>query len=144
MNKKGAAGLNNLNLYLCLDEIDGKDNYTVTKLEEKVALHGSATCELAFDGSDAVLLGEDGKGFHHMLVLMNDARIAVGFQASAFSKPSPYVCGLRLHAQDLGQADRPARADRREAARYGRRDASSAQPLLPCGYQSLIYRANRS
>ena len=39
----------------------------VGKLEEKVALHGSATCELAFDGSRAVLLGEDGKGFQHML-----------------------------------------------------------------------------
>ncbi len=81
MREKGAVGLNNLNLYLCLRKVDGRDNYKVTKIEEKVALHGSATCELAFDGSDAVLLGEDGKGFQHMLVLMNDARIATGLQA---------------------------------------------------------------
>ena len=80
MREKGVTGLQNLNLYLCLRQVDGRDNFKVTKLEEKVALHGSATCELAFDGADAVLLGEEGKGFQHMLVLMNDARIAVGFQ----------------------------------------------------------------
>ena len=80
MNERGAKGLHNLNLFLCLRKVDGRDNYKVTKIEEKVALHGSATCELAFDGADAELLGEVNKGFQHMLVLMNDARIAVGFQ----------------------------------------------------------------
>lgn len=80
MNEKGAKGLQNLNLYICLRKHEGKENFKVTKLEEKVGLHGSATCELAFDGSHALLLGELNKGFQHMLVLMNDARIAVGFQ----------------------------------------------------------------
>lgn len=81
MREKGATGLGNINLYMCLRKNqDGSDNYKVTKIEEKLALHGSATCELNFDGSHAVLLGEDKKGFQHMLHLMNDARIAVGFQ----------------------------------------------------------------
>jgi alkylation response protein AidB-like acyl-CoA dehydrogenase len=79
-NGKGARGLGALNLFLCLRKIDGGHNYRVTKIEDKVGLHGSATCELAFDGSVAVLLGEENKGFQHMLHLMNDARIAVGFQ----------------------------------------------------------------
>jgi len=81
MNKKGASGLENLNLYLCPRKLDGADNFCVTKLEEKIALHGSATCELAFDASRAYLVGEENKGFQHMLVLMNDARIATAFQA---------------------------------------------------------------
>lgn len=81
MREKGATGLSNINLYMCLrKDVDGRDNFRVTKLEDKLGLHGSATCELAFDGSKGVLLGEDGKGFQHMLLLMNDARIAVGFQ----------------------------------------------------------------
>lgn len=81
MNEKGAKGLGNLNLYLCLRKNDdGTDNYKVTKIEEKLGLHGSATCELAYDGAVATLLGEVNMGFQHMLVLMNDARIAVGFQ----------------------------------------------------------------
>jgi len=94
MNAKGVQGLNNLNLFLCLRKLpftlDGSEapgtkfNYTVTKLEEKLGLHGSATCELNFDGSVAYLLGENGKGFQHMLNLMNDARIAVGFQALGY------------------------------------------------------------
>lgn len=80
MREKGVSGLSNINLYVCPRKVDGKDNFRVTKIEEKLGLHASATCELVFDGAEAELLGEDGKGFQHMLHLMNDARIAVGFQ----------------------------------------------------------------
>ena len=83
MNKKGAKSLSDINLYLCLREENGQRNYEVSKLEEKVGLHGSATCQLVFDGSPAVLLGEEGKGFKAMLELMNDARIATGLQGLA-------------------------------------------------------------
>ena len=79
--KKGATGLRALNLYLCFRKNDnGTRNYDVTKLEEKVALHGSATCELKFDGSTAELIGEEGHGFQYMLHLMNEARVSVAFQ----------------------------------------------------------------
>lgn len=85
MNEKGAKGLNNLNLYLCLRKLDdGTHNFRVTKIEEKLGLHGSATCELTFDGAHALLLGEPNKGFQHMLHLMNDARIAVAFQGVGY------------------------------------------------------------
>ncbi|MEZ4743696.1 MAG: acyl-CoA dehydrogenase family protein [Bdellovibrionota bacterium] len=80
MNKKGATSLSDLSLYLCPSEVDGKKNIHVTKIEEKVGLHGSATCELLYKDAKAYLLGESGKGFKYMLRLMNDARIAVGFQ----------------------------------------------------------------
>jgi len=79
-NAKGAEGLKNLNLYLCLREIDGRSNYLVTKIEHKVGLKGSATCELQFEGSKAWRLGKDGEGFRCMLKLMNDARLAVAYQ----------------------------------------------------------------
>ena len=79
--EKGAHGLDKLNLYMCLRKgDDGRYNYQVTKIEDKLGLHGSATCELAFDGAVAELVGEEGKGFQNMLYLMNDARIAVAFQ----------------------------------------------------------------
>jgi alkylation response protein AidB-like acyl-CoA dehydrogenase len=84
MNKKGAIGLNSINMYLCLRHDGGGNNYTISKLEEKLGLHGSATCELNFDGSKAYLLGENGKGFQHMLQLMNDARIAVALQGVGY------------------------------------------------------------
>ena len=79
--KKGAAGLQNLNLYLCFRTNDnGTRNYEVTKLEEKTGLHGSATCELKYEGSAAELIGQAGHGFQYMLHLMNEARVAVSFQ----------------------------------------------------------------
>ncbi|MCX6118731.1 MAG: acyl-CoA dehydrogenase family protein [Proteobacteria bacterium] len=52
----------------------------MTKIEEKVGLHGSATCEVLYNGSDAELIGEVGKGFDYMLHLMNEARLGVAFQ----------------------------------------------------------------
>ena len=79
-NAKGAEGLKNLNLYLCLRDLDGKRNYDVTKIEHKIGLKGSATCELQFEGSKAWRLGKDGEGFRCMLKLMNDARLAVAYQ----------------------------------------------------------------
>lgn len=80
-NKKGAKGLNSLNLYLVPRTIDGQTNYRVTKIEDKPGLHGSATCALHFEGAKGYLLGKEGKGFSYMLHLMNEARLAVGFQA---------------------------------------------------------------
>ncbi len=79
-NAKGAAGLNGLSLFMCLRDDGGSRNITVTKIEHKLGLKASATCELKFDGAKAWLLGEDGKGFHAMLQLMNEARIGVALQ----------------------------------------------------------------
>lgn len=80
-NAKGAKGLEHLNLFLCFRKNEaGTNNYAVTKIEDKVGLHGSPTCELKFDGSRAELMGEDGKGFQYMLHLMNEARVGVAFQ----------------------------------------------------------------
>ena len=79
-NSKGAKGLKSLNLFLVPKTIDGKDNFSVIKLEEKPGLHGSATCALEFKDSKGFLLGKNGEGFVYMLHLMNEARVAVAFQ----------------------------------------------------------------
>ncbi|SMF71752.1 acyl-CoA dehydrogenase family protein [Pseudobacteriovorax antillogorgiicola] len=79
-NKKGAKGLKSLSLFVVPQELDGKANYIVSKIEEKPGLHGSATCALQFDGSKGWLVGKNGLGFKYMSLLMNEARLAVGFQ----------------------------------------------------------------
>lgn len=84
-NAKGAKGLENLSLYLCFRKNEnGTVNYRVTRLEEKLGLHASPTCQLEFDGSDAILLGENGSGFRYMLKLMNEARLGVSFQGVGY------------------------------------------------------------
>ncbi|MBP9707506.1 MAG: acyl-CoA dehydrogenase family protein [Oligoflexales bacterium] len=84
-NAQGSRGLKSLCLFLCFRKTNsGKVNYQVSKLEEKLGIHGSATCELEFNGSEASLLGKNGEGFNYMLQLMNDARLGVTFQGLGF------------------------------------------------------------
>lgn len=80
-NRKGSTSLKTLNLYLVPRRVDGKFNFEVSKIEEKPGLHGSATCALKFENSVAYLIGKDGEGFKYMAHLMNEARLAVGFQS---------------------------------------------------------------
>ena len=78
---KGAQGLQHLSMFVVPRFIAAEPNYQVAKLEDKLGLKGSATCDLNFDGAKAWLLGEEDKGFSYMLTLMNGARIVTAFQA---------------------------------------------------------------
>jgi alkylation response protein AidB-like acyl-CoA dehydrogenase len=54
---------------------------TIDALEEKLGHHASATVAISFEDAPAELIGEPGDGFKHMLLLMNNARVGVGFEA---------------------------------------------------------------
>ncbi|MDF1562457.1 MAG: acyl-CoA dehydrogenase family protein [Deltaproteobacteria bacterium] len=58
-------------------------NAFVDRLEEKIGHHGSATCSVQFEDSLGDLVGKEGEGFRYMLMLMNNARIGVGFESLA-------------------------------------------------------------
>ncbi len=79
-NGKGRQGLQHLALFVAPRLLHGKPNYQVARLEDKLGLASSATCDLNFDGAQAQLLGEADKGLSYMLTLMNGARIVTGFQ----------------------------------------------------------------
>ena len=52
-------------------------------LEEKMGLHGSPTCVMAYGENSAcygTLLGEENKGLKNMFIMMNAARLDVGIQ----------------------------------------------------------------
>ncbi len=56
------------------------------RIEEKLGLHASPTCELTFgsrDGCVAYLCGEENKGLAHMFQMMNAARINTGVSGMA-------------------------------------------------------------
>ncbi|SPF78049.1 acyl-CoA dehydrogenase family protein [Pseudoprimorskyibacter insulae] len=78
-------GIKGLSLFLCRSEkADGTRNaVTVTRIEEKMGLHASPTCQLAFDGAEAELIGQEGKGLMAMFTLMNHARADVALQGVA-------------------------------------------------------------
>lgn len=50
-------------------------------IENKMGLHGSATCVLRFDNAVGHLVGEVDKGLAAMFVMMNGARLGTGVQA---------------------------------------------------------------
>ncbi len=49
-------------------------------LEEKMGIHGNATCVMNYDGATGWLVGEEHKGMRTMFVMMNEARLGVGMQ----------------------------------------------------------------
>ncbi len=82
-----------------------KPNYLVTKLEEKMGMHGSATCELVFENSKARLVGGENEGFKVMLHLMNEARICVGLQGLAITEGA--LAAARTYAEGRQQFGKP-------------------------------------
>ncbi|PLX39136.1 MAG: acyl-CoA dehydrogenase [Hyphomicrobiales bacterium] len=79
------AGVKGLSLFACLSDLpDGTRNpISVTRIEEKLGLHASPTCQLAFDGAIGHLVGEEGGGLKAMFAMMNHARIDVALQGVA-------------------------------------------------------------
>ncbi len=75
-----SPGLKGLSLFLCKQKIDGKVNVRIAKVEHKIGHNGSATCVLVYEDSVGELVGRRGEGFENMLLLMNFARMAVGFE----------------------------------------------------------------
>jgi alkylation response protein AidB-like acyl-CoA dehydrogenase len=65
----------------------GKPNDVVcTGVEEKMGIHGNATCSLALGSKGqcrGLLLGEENKGMRAMFQMMNEARLSVGLQGLA-------------------------------------------------------------
>ena len=57
-----------------------------TGIEEKMGIHGNATCSLVLGGKGnckGLLLGEENKGMRAMFLMMNEARLLVGLQGLA-------------------------------------------------------------
>jgi alkylation response protein AidB-like acyl-CoA dehydrogenase len=55
-------------------------------LEEKMGIHGNATCVMAYDEATGWLVGEPNQGLRTMFVMMNEARLGVGLQGVAIAE----------------------------------------------------------
>lgn len=55
-------------------------------LEEKMGIHGNATCVMNYDGATGWLVGEEHKGMRTMFVMMNEARMGVGMQGLSLAE----------------------------------------------------------
>jgi len=65
------------------------DNLTIRRIEDKLGIHGSPTCELQFDMAKAELVGRRKFGLiKYVMDLMNGARLAVSAQALGIAQAS--------------------------------------------------------
>lgn len=60
--------------------IGARNPITCGAIEEKMGIHGNATCQMNLDGATGTLIGEPNKGLNAMFVFMNAARLGVGMQ----------------------------------------------------------------
>ncbi len=62
----------------------GGDNAVVcSKIEHKMGIHASATCELQFTNSEGWLIGGEFEGMATMFIMMNEARLYCGIQGES-------------------------------------------------------------
>ncbi len=99
------AGLGGLSMFLVPAYEDGPNGrkrvVTIDRIEEKLGHHSSATCTLNFERAPAQLIGKRGEGFKYMLILMNNARVGVGFECIG-------LCEAAYRAAAAYAAERPS------------------------------------
>ncbi len=108
------ADARGLSLFL----VEADDSVQVRRIENKMGIHSSPTCELQFNDTPAQLIGKERFGLiRYAMALMNGARLAVSAQA-------------------LGIAE----AAYREAYKYARERVQFDQPVgnLPAVYRMLL------
>ncbi len=158
----GGEGTKGISLFIVpkfLVNTDGslgtRNAVSVGKIEEKMGIHGNATCVMNYDGATGFLLGELHKGMRAMFTMMNEARLAVGLQGYAVAVAA-YQNSLgyareRLQGRDVTGAKNPngpadpliVHPDIRRALMDQKSFTEGARALTFWG-ASLIDRANRA
>ena len=63
-----------------------RNGVTCGSIEEKMGIHGNATCVMNYDDAVGYLIGEKEKGMRAMFIMMNAARLGVGIQGLSISE----------------------------------------------------------
>ena len=74
------------------------------KLEEKMGIHGNATCVMDYDGAQGWLLGDLHKGMRAMFTMMNEARLGVGLQGYAQAEAARQHAAIYARERLQGRA----------------------------------------
>jgi acyl-CoA dehydrogenase len=66
--------------------LGARNSVSCGSIEEKMGIHGNATCVMNYDGATGWLVGEENRGLNAMFTMMNEARLGVGVQGLALSE----------------------------------------------------------
>jgi alkylation response protein AidB-like acyl-CoA dehydrogenase len=115
----GPEGVKGISLFIVpkfLVKEDGslgaRNGVSCGKIEEKMGIHGNATCVMNYDGATGWLIGEEHKGLRAMFTMMNEARLGVGLQGyaqaeAAYQNAVAYAKD-RLQGRDVAGTKNPA------------------------------------
>ncbi len=82
-SEEGTTDARGLSMFL----YERDEHMRIRRLEDKLGIHGSPTCELQFDDAPALLVGERRRGLTtYVMSLMNGARIAIAAQAQGIAE----------------------------------------------------------
>ena len=82
-SEEGTTDARGLSMFL----YERDEHMRVRRLEDKLGIHGSPTCELQFEDAPALLVGERRRGLTtYVMSLMNGARIAIAAQAQGIAE----------------------------------------------------------
>jgi alkylation response protein AidB-like acyl-CoA dehydrogenase len=140
-------GIKGLSLFLVpkrLPQADGTpgiaNRVRAARLEKKMGLAGSPTCEMLFEDATGWLLGREGDGIRNMFTMVNSMRLDVGAQSvgvagAALAKAQAYVQERRQGGRgpDGGPVPLVAHADVRRQLMQMRAWTE--------GYRALLYTA---
>jgi alkylation response protein AidB-like acyl-CoA dehydrogenase len=80
----GVKGLSTFVVPKFLVKADGapgeRNRVRCVSIEHKMGMHSSCTCSMSFEGAKGWLVGQPNQGIQNMFVMMNLARIMVGYQ----------------------------------------------------------------
>ncbi len=128
-------GIRGLSLYLCARQPGAR----VTRIEEKLGLHASPTCQMVFDGAEAELIGQEGAGLAAMFTLMNHARLDVALQGVAHAARASRIAAD--YAAERRQGRRPDGAQATLSDHADVRRMLDAQAILAIGARAMCHVA---
>jgi len=103
-------GTRGLSLFLVPDrhEDGTRNGVSVSRIEEKLGIHGSPTCVMAFDRSKATLLGQEGHGIQQMFRMIELMRLQTACQGLGVSQRATRLAVE--YAQERKQGGKPSEA----------------------------------
>jgi len=92
-DRSGGMGLS---LFVC----EKGPTVKIRRLEEKLGIHGSPTCEIFFDDTPCSLIGERQRGLvPYVMSLMNGARVGIGSQSVGIAEAAYAVARDYAHSR---------------------------------------------
>ena len=149
------AGVRGISLFIVpkfLPDADGKpgarNSVKCLGLEEKMGIHGNATCVMSHEEATGWLIGQENRGLAIMFVMMNEARLGVGMQGLAQGEAAYQAAAAfakdRLQGRSLtGPKNADGPADSILVHPDVRRMLMDARAVLEAGRAFLFWTALR-